>query len=98
MEDNVTYGIETWFEESKTESRKLAEIIQVNIAEATLGKDRGTRSQHSLYVTKNTNAPAVLIECGFISSDYEGELLTNESYQEKIASGIVEGIVEYFSH
>lgn len=97
VDDNVTYGIETWFENTKSESGKLAELVQESIVELTNGKSRGVKSQHSLYVTKNTEAPSVLVECGFISSNAERKLLTDNKYQNSIASGIVKGIKQYFS-
>lgn len=96
LEDHVTYGIETWFEKTSAESKKLAEVVQSSVAASTNGKDRGTKSRQSLYVLQNTNAPAVLVECGFISSDAERNLLKNHTYQDAIAEGIVKGIEKYF--
>ncbi|MCQ2014885.1 N-acetylmuramoyl-L-alanine amidase family protein [Clostridium butyricum] len=97
IDDNVTYGIETWFEKTKSESGRLAELVQESIIESTNGKDRGLKFEESLYVTKNTEAPSVLVECGFISSNTERELLLNNNYQKSIASGIVKGIKQYFN-
>ena len=96
VEDNVTAGIETWFEKTKSESGKLAELLQKSIIESTNGKDRGLKFQDSLYVTKNTEAPSVLVECGFISSNSERKLLKDNNYQNSIANGIVNGINQYF--
>ncbi|PHV69669.1 N-acetylmuramoyl-L-alanine amidase [Sporanaerobium hydrogeniformans] len=96
LEDHVTYGIETWFEKTSPESKKLAEVVQSSVSESTNGKDRGTKSRHSLYVLQNTKAPAVLVECGFISSDAERSLLQDDTYQDAIAEGIVKGIEKYF--
>ncbi|WP_394884724.1 N-acetylmuramoyl-L-alanine amidase family protein [Clostridium butyricum] len=61
IDDNVTYGIETWFEKTKSESGRLAELVQESIIESTNGKDRGLKFEESLYVTKNTEAPSVLV-------------------------------------
>lgn len=96
LEDHVTYGIETWFEKASAESKQLAEVVQSSVSESTNGKDRGTKSRHSLYVLQNTKAPAVLVECGFISSDTERSLLQDDTYQGAIAEGIVKGIEKYF--
>lgn len=97
LEDHITYGTETWFEKTSAESKKLAEVVQSSVVESTNGKDRGTKSRHSLYVLQNTKAPAVLVECGFISSDAERNLLKDHTYQDVIAEGIVKGIEKYFS-
>lgn len=95
VEDNVTYGTQVWFEKAKDESGKLAKIMQKSIIESINGKDRGIQSNQSLYVTKNTKVPSVLVECGFISSGTERELLQDNKYQEGIAKGIVNGISQY---
>lgn len=96
VDDSVTDGIETWFEKTKGESGRLAELVQKSIIESTNGKDRGLKFQDSLYVNKNTEAPSVLVECGFISSNSERKLLKDNNYQNSIANGIVNGINQYF--
>lgn len=95
VEDNVTYGTQVWFEKTNKESGKLAKIMQESIMKSINGKDRGIQSNQSLYVTKNTKEPSVLVECGFISSDSERQLLQDYKYQEEIAKGIVNGISQY---
>ncbi len=52
------------------------------------------KTSETLYVLKHTIAPAVLVECGFISNNNEAELLFNEYYQDKIAHAIVLGLEE----
>ncbi|MDA3731019.1 N-acetylmuramoyl-L-alanine amidase [Niameybacter massiliensis] len=96
IEDNVTHGIETWFESGKSASKQFAQFIQEQTSLATGAKNRGIKDYTSLYVTRNTHAPSVLVECGFITSDYERSLLSSDRYQEEIAEGIVEGINLYF--
>ena len=36
-----------------------------------------------------------LVECGFISNPTEAKNLSSSSYQDKVAEGIVNGIMEY---
>ncbi len=40
--------------------------------------------------------PAVLLELGFIDNTSERSKLVTNNYQEKLANGIVQGIVDYF--
>ena len=42
-----------------------------------------------------TNMTAVLVECGFLSSKEDREILTDESKQSVIAMGIAAGINRY---
>ena len=45
-----------------------------------------------LFVLKNTNCPAVLVECGFISNPTDAAMLAHEPY--RIARAIAAGILE----
>ena len=40
--------------------------------------------------------PATLLELGFISNSNERAKLTTDSYQNKLAKAIADGIYEYF--
>ena len=43
---------------------------------------------------KNVTAPAILIECGFLSNPQEEALLTDSVYQERVAWNIFMGIMQ----
>ena len=47
---------------------------------------------------KNIEIPIALVECGFLSNENESAKLITDSYQEQLAWGIYNGIVEYFSY
>ena len=44
-------------------------------------------------VTRRSEMPAILIEVGFISNKEELEAMCSDDYQNKVAKGIAEGIV-----
>lgn len=44
-----------------------------------------------------TTMPAALVEVGFLTDTSERELLQQEAYQEKLANGIADGILSYYS-
>ena len=44
-------------------------------------------------VTRETNMPAALIEVGFMNNPDELALMVEESYQDKLATGIANGII-----
>ena len=56
--------------------------------------NRGIKSR-SLYVTRHTRMPAVLVECGFLSNKLENQYLRDDSYRDRIALGIETGIMAY---
>lgn len=95
---NETYGLETYYSEGNTKERQgsenLAKYIQDNIIEITEAKDRGVKKSNFM-VTKFTEMPAVLVECGFLTNKNEKDMLATQMYQDKIAQGIVNGLVKY---
>lgn len=86
-------GIETWrYSSVGRMTKNLAENVQTKLISATGWKNRGVKQSSTLYVLKKTIASAVLVECGFISNDAECKKLFSETWQNKIANGIVRGI------
>ena len=49
------------------------------------------------YVTRFSDAPSMLIECGFMTNTKNLELLINPTYQQKMVQAMADGIVQYFS-
>lgn len=90
-------GIETFkYINAGKKGDVLASSIQDNLIKTTGAKNRGVKKA-SYYVLKKTIAPAVLVECGFISNNNEAELLFNEDYQDKIARAIATGLENTFT-
>ena len=50
-----------------------------------------------LYLTANTRCPAVLVECGFMSNNFEVLKLKDASYQNALALVIAASYLEYIS-
>lgn len=87
------YGIETWrFSNVDKQTVELAENVQRELIAITGGKNRKVKKSSILYVLKKTIAKAILVECGFLSHQQEGQMLFQNNYQEKIADGIVLGV------
>ena len=72
----------------------LAYSIQQSLLRRTGAVDRGVKRAR-FAVLKDIAAPGVLVEVGFISNPGEERLLLNAVYRERIARGIVEGIIVY---
>jgi N-acetylmuramoyl-L-alanine amidase len=58
---------------------------------------RGRVEQAGFAVLKSPDIPSILVETAFISNPSEEARLTDNSYQEKIASAILSGVKHYFS-
>ena len=50
----------------------------------------------SIYIMKNVEIPISVVECGFLSNPQEEKQLQEESYQDRLAWGIYNGITNYF--
>lgn len=67
----------------------------VNAIERSIGeKTRGLKVE-KYYVLKNTKAPAILIETGFLSNAAERAKLLTPEYQAKLVDGIINGIEDF---
>ena len=87
-------GIETYYYSSRQDSRELATEIQNDLIQATNGVNRGVKTANYA-VIKTASMSSSLVECGFISNQTEAINLSSSSYQDKVADGIVNGIMDY---
>ena len=76
-------------------SRKLAQKIQQSLVSKTGAFDRGVKRE-TFAVLRETSIPSILVELGFIDNKEEANKIKTNEYQEKLADGIVDGIVEYY--
>ena len=76
-------------------SDTLANVIQSSLINATGAKNQGVKRQ-TFAVLRETTAPAVLLELGFLSNPQEAARLNTSAYQETLANAIVAGIKSYY--
>lgn len=87
-------GIETWrYTKVGSKTKELAENVQTELVSALGWKDRGVKTNSTLYVLKKTKASSILCEVGFISNDKEAKKLFTSAYQNKIATAIANGVL-----
>ena len=51
---------------------------------------------NTVYLMKHVEIPISIVECGFLSNAEEEQLLLTDEYQDKLAWGIYNGIMDYF--
>ncbi len=86
-------GIEThWY---KDDSQTLAKIVHAELAQNITANDRGL-FKSMFYVINHTEAPAILVETGFISNSKERDELFESSRQKATAKAIADGVVNYY--
>jgi len=88
-------GTETyWCPNGVNGSSQLANLVQTNLVDKAGRSNRGVKTA-DFRVIKNTNMPAALVECAFVSNSEEAELLKSDSFQEKCATGLFEAIKKF---
>ena len=89
-------GAETWVCAGSVKGRRLGDAIQKQIIDNIPITDReikiATPGINGLYVLTNTDCPAVLVEMGFITNEYDEKLLGDSHYQDEFARCIARGI------
>lgn len=90
-------GVEVYTGEG-TMANKSAKNVLNNILSSFDLKNRGVKDGSHLYVIRNTNAPAILVEGGFVSNRKDVSLLNNDNALKKMGIQIAKGIIAAFSN
>ena len=97
INESQYYGWQTFFKSGNEKGKSLATAIQNNLNEAIQRENKRVPMKISnVYIIKNVEIPTTIVECGFLSNPEEEKLLQNNKYQNKLAWGIYNGIMEYF--
>ncbi len=101
-EGSAAEGIETYFAETKSlsarqrpgmgEGADFAAVVQRLVCGSTQAENRGIKARDYAVVARAA-CPAVLVECGFITSARESVRLKQAGYRDQVASGIARGVV-----
>ena len=91
------FGAQMFYTTNNSGNAKLAQIMQECFAELQPGNDREIKLiDNDLYLFKNTQQPAVLAECGFLSNPNDAANLSDSEYQKKVAFTVYRGIIKYY--
>ena len=90
------WGWQCFYNSRNEKSIELAKKLQENLNEA-IQKDnkRVPMKLDTVYIMKNVEIPISIVECGFLSNSEEEKLLLDDEYQDKLAWGIYNGIMDY---
>lgn len=99
------HGTETLIHDyAAKDSYKWAKLVENQFKKRAGRKSRGIKTKddlgHSLQILKFTEIPTIIVECGFITNEYESKYLTSVYGQEIIASAIFRATREFvqFKH
>ena len=90
-------GWQTFYKEGSEEGKKLAISIQNSLNDAIQKENnRVAKTIDNVYIIKHVEIPITIVECGFLSNPEEEKQLLEDEYQNRLAWGIYNGIIDYF--
>ena len=90
-------GAQTFYHPRVPENEMIAYFIQEQLKINLENTTREEKPIKSVFVLESAHIPGVLVEAGFLSNREEAALLGTETYQNKVAASIYEGILRYYS-
>jgi N-acetylmuramoyl-L-alanine amidase len=93
VSNQAMHGAKTFF--WRADSHGLASRIQQQLVAATDETDQGV-IRRRLRLTRNPDIPCVLCECAYVTNPAEAQKVAVESYRQRIAHGIAQGILEEY--
>lgn len=94
-DSGLLHGAEVYYDTINPENEKIASIFQDEFKKH-LNTNRDYKENSTKYLQRRVNRPGVLLEVGFLSNASERALLTNETYQNKLANVIKNSVSRYF--
>lgn len=89
-------GTEVYYHTNGTvEDKKVANLLAPKLAAKTGMKNRGVKTAEFTVLT--CKATAILVEGGFMDTQYDYDIITSEKGQRAYAKAVVEMIVEYLN-
>lgn len=93
--DSDIRGAQAFYQEGKEESRLFADGVQSQLI-SQLPSARSECNKGDYYLLKESNYPAIIVECGYLTNNEEEKLLMSDDYQNKVSYAIMCGVVKYF--
>ncbi len=89
-------GLQVYYSPNNSESQSLAKLIQSRVRENLQPENNREvkRAGSSIYLLKQLEIPAVLVECGFLSNKNEAALLSDEGYRRDLSVTVFAAITE----
>ncbi len=91
-----TKGTQVMYSETSGLSEQFAQICLEEMTKMLGSDNRGLVEGNSIYIIRNSEVPAALIEVGFMTNPEELALLGTETYQRQAAEGIYRSVFRAF--
>lgn len=88
-------GLQIFYNSNNVNNQILANTINDTIKKK-MSTVREVKKENDYYMYKQIRKTGILIEAGFITNPSDLYLLKQEEYQNKLASLITDGVIEYY--
>lgn len=90
-------GAQTFYYPAYKESADMSYLIQDEIKRVLGNTERQPKKSDDIFLIREVECPAVLVEVGFLSNYEEKKLLQSTEYQKSMANAIYQGILRHYS-
>ena len=96
--DSQYSGAQMFYSLKTPQSKELAQYLKESVVSMIQPENKREvkPATKDIYLLYNTNKPAVIVECGFLSNAKEAALLNDDAYQKKMAFAIYCGFMNYW--
>lgn len=97
FESSKYSGLQVFYSKNNPQSIILARILRESNKEMISPENNREikPAGREIYILDNIEIPSVLVECGFLSNQYEADRLNNDMYQRELAFMIYSSIMKY---
>lgn len=92
---DLVNGLQVFYQKNNKESQEFAQLLQNNLNNENLKNKKCKWGDY--FILNQTKSPGVLVEYGFLSSEYDRKRLLDEKYLKHLAKIIKQSISEYLS-
>ncbi|MEG1559498.1 MAG: N-acetylmuramoyl-L-alanine amidase [Clostridia bacterium] len=93
--DRSVFGPMVFYMKGSLPGEAFAKCMIYEICEA-VGHSQRASNPGDYYVIRETSAPAIIVECGFLSNKSDEKKLLTEEYRAILAHGIANGIMQFY--
>ena len=90
-------GAQVFYNAKNARSQTLAQCLQTQLNDEYQKQGVKSRVEKSgeYYILQCTDAPTVIVECGFLSNAKDEALLKSDDFKRKLCSSVVAGVLQY---
>lgn len=100
FEQSQYSGTQIFYSANNPLSNELAQSIKNSVI-SNIQPDNTREckpADKNIYLLYNSQNPAVIVECGFLSNSEELALLKTDEYQSKLALAVFDGFIKYYNN